>query len=470
MSENKESIINSINSFHFSKSQHPIYDKRFGHSTFFDTASIGLKSIEVEEYSPPIEWKSIVNNAKDVFAKLINADNCDISLFHNTTSAIQRVLSQLNNYNAFQGYTLMTTDVEYPGIYAAANEIWEGPICIIKLSDLIYNTQNIEENNILDRIFTAIKIVKPTVLYFSHVTRSQGYIFDIDKISSFSEKVLPYKFFIADGAQAVGNICIDLNNIPFVDAYVTSGHKWLCGPQHLGILYSKRKWRMEDPAQSYSESVKSAGTGNREVLLKFTKSLEDFFINGKPKIDKINYHNKNLSKLFSNQLSKDFEIIGGRNRPFDKLNGIVVFRPIVKVLDCEEIVIGKLEKPVSFTELHPEEVTFFPWSNYRLRYILTPDMKCELNRKLSICSQVTDKLNYINDNNSINNRQNKFIDSSFYEKISNGIFIQHTGQWYRVCLHYYHNNKQVILFANAINNSFTKKMEDLKRKNKISRK
>lgn len=426
--------IEPLVSMYFDNTPHPIAVNQNGCFSFFDSATIGLNSSELCDDDFTGDWKSVVNTTKDCFAKIINATNNKISLFHNTTSAVQRVLTQLNNYSPFQGHTLLTSDVEYPGIYAAANEIWEGPICIVKISDLIYDTGSINEELVLDRICKAIRTCRPSVLYFSHVTRSQGYVFDINEISKIADRYLPYKFFIVDGAQSVGNIDVDVNLLPYVDAYVTSGHKWLCGPQHIGILFSSRSWLLEDPAQSYSETVKSSGTGNKEVLSKFTNALQLFYSLDGNRMKEIQSHNSLLANKFIANLSNEFEVIGGSN--YLSRNGIVVFRPKIKSFKMNEIVVSSFvdsekskECKASFTELHPEDVTFLPWCNLRLRYTFS----------------VPKQLNNIPSTKNL------------LKKINNGMYIQHTGQWYRVCFHFYHSSNMVDTFASSINNSLNPK-------------
>jgi L-cysteine/cystine lyase len=54
---------------------------------------------------------------------------------------------------------------------------------------------------------------------------------------------------IADGAQAVGAIPIDVRRLG-VDAYAVPGQKWLCGPEGVGALYVAPE-RLDQLAPSY---------------------------------------------------------------------------------------------------------------------------------------------------------------------------------------------------------------------------
>lgn len=46
---------------------------------------------------------------------------------------------------------------------------------------------------------------------------------------------------VLDGAQASGNIAIDVQKLG-CDFYLLSCHKWLCGPEGIGAVYIRKKW------------------------------------------------------------------------------------------------------------------------------------------------------------------------------------------------------------------------------------
>lgn len=71
---------------------------------------------------------------------------------------------------------------------------------------------------------------------------------------------------IADGAQAPGQIQVDVAALG-VDAYVSSGHKWLLGPKETGFLYLRRgvQKRIQPAFTRGSYKAYSAASGTRNV-------------------------------------------------------------------------------------------------------------------------------------------------------------------------------------------------------------
>ena len=78
---------------------------------------------------------------------------------------------------------------------------------------------------------------KTRVVMFSHITSALGILLPARELCALARDrgVLS----VVDGAQAVGQIQVDVKQIG-CDAYVTSPHKWLLAPKGTGLLYIKR--------------------------------------------------------------------------------------------------------------------------------------------------------------------------------------------------------------------------------------
>jgi len=141
-------------------------------------------------------------------------------------------------------------------------------------------------------------------------------------------------------------------------------------------------------------------------------------------LKKFEEHNKILAEIFIYKLNNNWQVVGGKN--YGGRNGIVVFRPKIKPLNISDIKIDKTS--TSFTELHPEEVTFYPWSNFRLRYVFMPNGDCDKLKKIDICCSG----NTIKNPSETEGSKDEAVESNDnnckYDKIDNGLFIQHTGQ------------------------------------------
>ncbi|HEY3289782.1 MAG TPA: aminotransferase class V-fold PLP-dependent enzyme [Anaerolineae bacterium] len=84
------------------------------------------------------------------------------------------------------------------------------------------------------------------VVVASHVCCNTGLRADVKAISTWARArgIVSY----IDGAQAVGQFNIDLHDIG-CDMYISNGHKWLYGPNGVGLLYVRRDFteQLEPP-------------------------------------------------------------------------------------------------------------------------------------------------------------------------------------------------------------------------------
>jgi selenocysteine lyase/cysteine desulfurase len=300
-------------------------------SKYFDTASIGMQSETttafVNDRGANVAWTRAVDTVRRKFGHFLRVEReQNIGIYYNTTAAIQRVLVRLSRLLPHGIGTLLVTDIEYPGVFAAVEELWRGPVAVLQLSKLIWQPGGTTDELLLAAFGRALRLVKPTVLYFSHIARTSGYTLPVDAIVSLVRQISPRTFVFVDGAQAVGNITVPAKLLEQVDAYVTSGHKWLCGMTTLGLLYARDApvWGFDDPAQSYSLKTLSSGSGVIDVLLSFQKALEDFGGKDGSRTLQIELHNRGLAERFVSLLDNDlFDVQGIGSRR----NGIVAFQP-----------------------------------------------------------------------------------------------------------------------------------------------
>jgi selenocysteine lyase/cysteine desulfurase len=89
---------------------------------------------------------------------------------------------------------------------------------------------------ILQRFAAAITR-RTRVISVSHVITSTGFRMPIAELAALARR--HGIFCIVDGAQAVGQIDVDVKALG-CHAYATAGHKWLMGPKGTGLLYVSR--------------------------------------------------------------------------------------------------------------------------------------------------------------------------------------------------------------------------------------
>lgn len=251
---------------------------RVGERVFFNAASIGIvptnSQAEADRRSSPeagVAWSDAVEEVRRGVGALLGVQSTYLTLYHNTTAGVQRIFTRLGHLVGRGTPTLLTTDLEYPGIMALADENWQGRLVVVEVADLIWQRKAHLVEAVLRK---AVLLTRPTVVYISHISRASGYQLR-SSFLTFLRRTLPRIVIIVDGAQAVGNCTVSQDFLELSDFYVTSGHKWLCGLPTLGIVHAHDSWKIDDPAQGYSLASGSRGTGSLGSLLSLARSVED---------------------------------------------------------------------------------------------------------------------------------------------------------------------------------------------------
>ncbi|HWN09414.1 MAG TPA: aminotransferase class V-fold PLP-dependent enzyme [Pyrinomonadaceae bacterium] len=400
---------------------------------FFNSASIGLESTTAQSAATKSfkTWNDLLDRGQTSVAQLFDKVSDRITFFHNTTAGIQRIFLRLNQLIQSSYPTLLTTDLEYPGIVSLVDETWKGRIAMVSVAHLINSGRCAEVTDTLKR---GILAAKPGIVYLSHIARGTGYRID-ETILDFIRNIDRNIVIIIDGAQACGNIQLDDRSRAEADFYVTSGHKWICGKQTLGIVFADKRWSVEDPAQSYSNAKGSMGTGNSLALLSVQAAVAD--LNGETseespadRMADIERHNALLAEKFSEMLLDrcklrsiaETNIAAGSEW---RWNGIVaVPMPSVAVIDNLQDEKGD-DWGVEFTYLKSEL--------WRSNVGSTPAGK-----------------------RFIVNCEGSNPDTFFDEVNLRGISIPDTGNYLsRFCFHYYHNLADVERLVDRIDRART---------------
>src|SRR4029453_1229354 len=113
------------------------------------------------------------------------------------------------------------------------------------------------------------------VISVSHVITSTGLRMPVREIVALAKgrNILT----IVDGAQAVGNIEVDVRAIG-CDAYAAPGHKWLMAPKGTGFLYIRKEAASQIQPVEWLEGTKnvtgSAGMGSPPLIVGLGAAIE----------------------------------------------------------------------------------------------------------------------------------------------------------------------------------------------------
>lgn len=270
-----------------------------------------LKARTIETLS----WDTIVEGARDSIASVLAPDATSttlddkIDLFYNTTSAFTRVLSRIARDYAGSRPTLLTTDLEYPACVAAIDDAWTGtgPVVMAQVAADI-TTAASPDTYLHDIVIRACNVVKPRVVFLSHVMRTTGQVLATDTLRCLRE-ANPRILIVVDGSQAVGNVVVPDRLLQEVDFYIASGHKWLGGLTTSGFVWSRDpdRWKIADAAQSlaFRGQRQLGGTGNASAWVSLTSSIADMADDQPDKrFETIAVHNRDMGKLFCDALPR----------------------------------------------------------------------------------------------------------------------------------------------------------------------
>jgi selenocysteine lyase/cysteine desulfurase len=171
-----------------------------------------------------------------------------------------------------RGDRVLTTDVEHEGGSAVWKHLEKRRG--IGIDRVVIAPEDHDVKGILERFDRAL--TKQTkVISVSHVITSTGLRMPVKEIVALakSRNILT----IIDGAQAVGNIEVDVKAID-CDAYAAPGHKWLMAPKGTGFLYIRKEAAAQiQPVEWFDAKTYvsgSAGIGSQPLIVGLGAAIE----------------------------------------------------------------------------------------------------------------------------------------------------------------------------------------------------
>jgi len=217
------------------------------------------------------------------------------AIFPGATDALERLLryvcrSLQRTSSTSSAPTLLATDLAYPGVVTAIDEIWQGPVLFLRIAEMLYGAAEDKGSAaeragaIPDIIRKAIHFCRPHAVLLTHVERRTGFALakcDMERITgkASGEGERPNfahdPKFILDGAQAVGNRVVNLKGVEEagVDYYATSGRKFLGSLNPIGLAFALGEedegWdvrNIQDPTSGYAVREGPGATRDMEAM------------------------------------------------------------------------------------------------------------------------------------------------------------------------------------------------------------
>lgn len=213
--------------------------------TYMNTASVGPspKSVlermvatwHLIESSPVAEsyarGAEHLDEVRQKIGAFLNCEKEDLVFTSCTTDAMNRIAFAL----ALQpGDHILSTDQEHEG----GHDCWKFHARSrgVDVEDIPIGLDDRDPQAIVGRFDKAIK-PKTRAISFSHVLYTNGLRMPAAELCELARR--RGVISIIDGAQAIGNIAVDIAKIG-CDAYAAPGHKWLLGPKGTGFMFVSR--------------------------------------------------------------------------------------------------------------------------------------------------------------------------------------------------------------------------------------
>ncbi|MFQ6094683.1 MAG: aminotransferase class V-fold PLP-dependent enzyme [Candidatus Bathyarchaeia archaeon] len=175
----------------------------------------------LEDVSP------ILDEARSLFARLVNAKLGEVALVPNTSTGLN-IAANVLEYPS--GSNVVTTDLEYPSVVYPWLRRKLKPRVEVRYVRNVDGKLRLEDfEKMVDDRTVAVAV--------SHVEYANGFRNDLKAIAEVTHE--HGAFLIVDACQSAGALRIDVKGDD-VDFLATSCYKWLLGPAGAGFLYIRK--------------------------------------------------------------------------------------------------------------------------------------------------------------------------------------------------------------------------------------
>ena len=212
---------------------------------------------------------ALVDKTRAAVASLIKCSADDVLLTRSTTNAMNIAALGID---LSRGDRVLTTDSEHEGGSACWKYLEKR--LGIGVDRVVIAPEDHDVTGIVERFASAIK-QETKVISVSHVNFATGLRMPVREIVALAKakSILT----IVDGAQAIGNIDVDVKSIG-CDAYAAPGHKWLMAPKGTGFLYINKDAASKIQPVEWTDAktyvAGSAGMGSLPLVAGLGASIE----------------------------------------------------------------------------------------------------------------------------------------------------------------------------------------------------
>ena len=177
-----------------------------------------------------VSSQELVEKAKTSLSRFLSVSAEELTFTQNTTEALNLVISGLSLES---GDEVVLCDLEHPSVLIPCLYLQKRRGVVVKIVKI---DPLASKEEILSSFGEAIS-GKTKLVCVSHIQYSCGLRMPVKELAQQARNRGAY--LLVDGAQAVGHISVNLEELG-CDFYAFPAHKWLLGPEGLGILYIQK--------------------------------------------------------------------------------------------------------------------------------------------------------------------------------------------------------------------------------------
>jgi len=290
--------------------------------------------LEPHHLKPSAAFSDLIDRLRTALASLVGAETDEIVLANSASYGLHLIAN---------GLGLGAGDE----VIVAANDF---PSDILPWLRLEQHGVKVNQAAPVGKVLTATEVAsaltsRTRVVCLTWVHSFSGHIVDLDAIGELCREndVL----FVVNGAQGVGGIPLTVRDHP-IDALVSVGHKWLCGPYGTGFCWlgpradervTPNKWywlaalTAEDLASADFDlaTIDPPRTGRHDIFatanfFNFAAFVESVGLVSHTGVENIHAHNLDLAARFLDGLDPNLYEVSDRGSP-DRRASIVFLRP-----------------------------------------------------------------------------------------------------------------------------------------------
>ena len=176
---------------------------------------------------------------RNLISKFLNCPTEDLTFIQNASDGVNAILRSIIT----KPERILMFDIAYPmvhGTLAYLKDVFKIDIVKITLNNEIINSDDLILEIVEETIKNSKEPIKLAII--DHISSIPSVIFPVKRLTELLKK---YNIMVLiDGAHAIGQISIDLNDID-PDFYVSNFHKWFFAPKQSAFLYVSKRYQKQ---------------------------------------------------------------------------------------------------------------------------------------------------------------------------------------------------------------------------------